>query len=114
MPLENAGRGRIWNNLPLSIKGLTLLMVPAPALLVTAIVLSGSIREQRQALAQVDQLTAARERLQAVNALLMAPDPPLEDYRALAALSRNLGASIWIAGTRSKPRYRTSWNRLPL
>jgi signal transduction histidine kinase len=92
MPSENTSRGRIWNNLPLSIKGLTLLMVPAPALLVTAMVLSGAIREQRQALAKVDQLTAGRERLQEITALLLKPGAPLEDYRAMGALSRNLDA----------------------
>jgi signal transduction histidine kinase len=92
MRSENASRGRIWNNLPLSIKGLTLLMVPAPALLVAAIVLSGAIHEDRRTLAEVDQLSAARERLQKVSTLLLAPGTPLDDYRALAGLSRDLGA----------------------
>ena len=92
MPSENTCRGRIWNNLPLSIKGLTLLMVPAPALLVTAIVLSGTVREQQQALAKVNLLTAGRGRLQEITALLLKPGVPLEDYRVLGALSRNLDA----------------------
>ena len=67
-------------------------MVPMPALLVAAIVLSGAIKEDRRTLAAVDHLTAARERLQEVSALLLAPGPPIEDYRALARLSRDLGA----------------------
>lgn len=67
-------------------------MVPVPALLVTAIVLSGTINEDRRTLAAVDQLTAARERLQKVSALLQAPGPALEDYRALAGLGTDLGA----------------------
>jgi signal transduction histidine kinase len=92
MRSENVRRGRIWNNLPLSIKGLTLLMVPAPALLVAAIVLSGTIHEDRRTLAAVDQLATARERLRDVNALLLSPGPPLEDYRAMAELSKDLGA----------------------
>jgi signal transduction histidine kinase len=92
MSSQNASRGKIWNNLPLSIKGLMLLMVPVPALLVAAIVLSGAIREEQRALSKVDQLTAERERLQEVTVLLLAPGLPLEDYRALAALSRNLSA----------------------
>ena len=92
MRSENVRRGRIWNNLPLSIKGLTLLMVPVPALLVAAIVLSGAIKEDRRTLASVDQITAARERLQRVSGLLQSPGPPLEDYRALARLSTDLGA----------------------
>ena len=93
MHSENVRRGRIWNNLPLSIKGLTLLMVPMPALLVAAIVLSGAIHEDWRTFAAVDQLTVARERLQEVSALLLAPGPPIEDYRALARLSRDLGGA---------------------
>ena len=92
MPSENVRRGRIWNNLPLSVKGLMLLMVPAPALLVAAIVLSGAVHEDRRTLGVVDQLSAARERLREISARLVAPGPPLEDYRALAGLSRELGA----------------------
>ena len=68
-------------------------MVPMPALLVAAIVLSGAIHEDRQALAVVEQLTAARQRLQEVSALLVAPGPPLDDYRALTRLSRDLGGA---------------------
>ena len=67
-------------------------MVPAPALLVAAIVLSGTIHEDRRTLAAVDQLTAARERIQKVSALLLAPGPPLDDYRNLAGLSRDISA----------------------
>src|SRR5579863_877191 len=92
MHSQNVSHGKIWNNLPLSIKGLTLLMVPAPALLVAAIVLSSTIGEERRTLASIDQTTAARKRLQEINSLLLAPGPPLEDYRTLAGLGKDLGA----------------------
>jgi signal transduction histidine kinase len=91
MHSQTAGCGRIWNNLPLSVKGLTLLMVPVPALLVAAIVLSGTIKEERRALGAIDQVTAARQRLQEVNALLQTPGDPQRDYRRLTQLTRDLG-----------------------
>ncbi|MBZ5594657.1 MAG: HAMP domain-containing histidine kinase [Acidobacteriia bacterium] len=65
-------------------------MIPAPALLVAAIVLSGTIKEEKRALAAVDQVTTARQRLQEVSALLKAPGAPQQDYRTLTQLSRDL------------------------
>lgn len=75
----------------MSVKGLTLLMVPVPALLVAAIVLSGTIKEERRAFAGVEQLTTARQRLHEISALLQAPGTPQQDYRTLTQLTRDLG-----------------------
>jgi signal transduction histidine kinase len=91
MPSPTAVHGKIWNNLPLSIKGLTLLMVPVPALLVTAVVMSGTIREERLALAALDRVNETRARLQQISSLLRSPGPPKQDYRTLTELSQYLG-----------------------
>jgi len=90
MHSQTAACGTIWNNLPLSVKGLALLMVPVPALLVAAAVLSGTIKEERRALGAIDQVTAARQSLQEVNALLRTPGDPQRDYRRLTQLTRDL------------------------
>ena len=91
MQPEATQRGHIWNNLPLHFKGLMLLMVPVPALLLAAVVLSGSIKQERQALALVDQAAAGRRHLQEIGALLLVPGAPAQDYRALTGIAKQLG-----------------------
>jgi len=66
-------------------------MVPVPALLVAAVVLSGTIKEERRALSAIDQVKTAHQRLEEVSALLRTPSTPQQDYRTLTQLTRDLG-----------------------
>jgi len=68
-----------------------LLMVPVPALMLAAVVLSGTLREERQALAAVDHVAIARQRLQEISAVLLVPGIPSQDYRELAHMTKDLG-----------------------
>lgn len=92
MPLQTARRGPIWNNLPLRLKGLLLLSVPLPALMLSAMLVSGTLREERQALTSAERLASARQRLQDISAVLLVPCDPAQDYRALATLAKDLRA----------------------
>ena len=87
-------RHHIWNNLPLRVKGLMLLMVPLPALLVAAVVLSGAWRDERQALTSVEQLTVARQRLEEISTLLRVPGRPAQDYQVLARCAEDVVRGI--------------------
>jgi signal transduction histidine kinase len=91
MQPEAIKRGHIWNNLPLHVKGLMLLMVPVPALMLAAVVLSGTVKQERQALAAVDQVAVGRRHLQEISALLLVPGAPAQDYHVLSGIAKDLG-----------------------
>src|SRR5437899_1207364 len=94
MSSETVRRGHVWNNLPLHIKGLALLMVPVPALMLAVVCLSNTLREERQAFQSVDQIIAARQKLQDITSVLSVPANPAQDYQALIKLTRDLGPVI--------------------
>jgi signal transduction histidine kinase len=87
-------RHHIWNNLPLRVKGLMLLMVPLPALMAAAVVLSGTWREERQALVAVERLANARQQLQEISTVLLVPGKPAQDYQVLARSVEDIGRII--------------------
>jgi signal transduction histidine kinase len=91
MQAATSTRAHIWNGLPLHVKGLMLLMVPVPALMLVAVVLSGTIQQERLAAASADQVTAALQRLQDISALLLVPGTPAQDYEVLSKITRDLG-----------------------
>ena len=90
MSLETPRRSYVWNNLPLHIKGLALLMVPVPALMLAIVCLSGTLREERQALQSIDQILAARQNLADIRSILSVPANPAQDHQALIKLARDL------------------------
>lgn len=81
----------IWNNLPLHFKGLTLLLIPVPALMTAAVLVSGTLREERTALASVDQVVAGRQTLQGISSVLLVPGNPAQDCQGLSRFRRQLG-----------------------
>src|SRR5690242_1986277 len=93
IPMEPV-RHHIWNNLPLRVKGLMLLMVPLPALMAAAVVLSGTWREERQALVVVERLANARQQLQEISTVLLVPGKPAQDYQVLARSVEDIGPII--------------------
>jgi len=94
MSSETVRRGHVWNSLPLHIKGLALLMVPVPALMLAVVCLSSTLREERQAFQSVDQIIATRQRFRHITSVRSVPANPAQDYQALIKLTRDLGPVI--------------------